>query len=63
MLQVLYQSYHYKKCIIYFLFEIWKDFLFFIFWSIIGTGTSSEKGQYSKWGRSFGGKNLESDSI
>ena len=31
-----------------------EDFLFiFIFWSIFGTGTSSEKGQCSKCGRNF----------
>ena len=34
-------------------------FYFFIFWSIFGTGTSSEKGQCSKYGRNFEKKKLD----
>ena len=39
-----------------FLFNVWKKMIllfFFFFWSIFGTGTSSEKGQCSKYGRNF----------
>ena len=57
----IFPSKKYFFIIFYFFVQCLKknDFLiFFIFWSIFGTGTSSEKGQCSKYGHNFEKKKL-----